>query len=163
MCIIYTVKRTPCRVDLKPIGHKLSWCGNQYHEFQYLYKCITFLGGLRDTLNPFNSKLITLILRGGLWTFSWNLVLCVPRRDICFDGPVDKANCINAFEHVLICTPDFIRGGYAIKFRNTHYIKPVGQPKMWFNWRSYGLSQVVSNQQYFKLRRKLYSRKDFKM
>ena len=59
-----------------------------------------------------------------------HLPFAMLRRDICFDGPVDKANCINAFEHVLICTPDFIRGGYAIKFRNTHYIKPLGQSLM---------------------------------
>ena len=99
MCIIYTVKRTPCRVDLKPIGHKLSWCGNQYHEFQYLYKCITFLGGLRDTLNPFNSKLMTLILRGGLWTFSLNLALFAPPLSTVTPGRKPSLSRLHAVLH----------------------------------------------------------------
>ena len=33
-----------------------------------------------DALNPFSSKLMTLILRGGLWTFLWNLALCAALR-----------------------------------------------------------------------------------
>ena len=35
-------------------------------------------GTHKNTLNPFNSKLITLTARGGLWTFLANLALCVP-------------------------------------------------------------------------------------
>ena len=33
-----------------------------------------------NTLNPFNSNLMTLNLRGGLRTFPANLALCVPSR-----------------------------------------------------------------------------------
>ena len=34
-----------------------------------------------DALHPFSSKLMTLTLRGGLWTFSANLALCAPVDD----------------------------------------------------------------------------------
>jgi hypothetical protein len=35
-----------------------------------------------NTLNPFNSNLMTLNLRGGLRTFPTNLALCVPSRNV---------------------------------------------------------------------------------
>ena len=35
-----------------------------------------------DALNPFTSKLMTLTLRGGLWTFSANLALCVATYNV---------------------------------------------------------------------------------
>ena len=41
-----------------------------------------------DALNPFSLKLMTLTLRGGLWTFLANLALCVPShlRRCCFQS-----------------------------------------------------------------------------
>ena len=55
------------------------------YEFLYCYYWNTYnffySEGLRgthtDALNPFNSKLMTMTPRGGLWTFSSNLDLCV--------------------------------------------------------------------------------------
>ena len=37
-----------------------------------------------DALNPFSSKLMTLALTGGLWTFLANLALCEPSRRLVF-------------------------------------------------------------------------------
>ena len=39
-----------------------------------------FQGTHIDASSPFSSKLMTLTLRGGLWTFLANLALCVPPR-----------------------------------------------------------------------------------
>ena len=39
-----------------------------------------FQGTHMDALNQFSSKLMTLTLRGGLWTFLANLALCAPHR-----------------------------------------------------------------------------------
>ena len=54
------------------------------YEFEYLYQYITPFWGLRlqgthiDASNPFSSKLMTLTLGEGLWTFFANLALCAP-------------------------------------------------------------------------------------
>ena len=55
------------------------------YEFEYFYQCIItplLSEGLQGThmnaLNQFNSKLMAMTPRGGLWTFSTILALCEP-------------------------------------------------------------------------------------
>ena len=53
-----------------------------------------------DALNPFSSKLMTLALRGGLWTFLRNLALCAAVRCIRFYADFQGIHSME-FTHLL--------------------------------------------------------------
>ena len=106
-----------------------------------------------DVLNPFSSKSMTLILRGGLWTFLANLALCVPVRPSTIFSWDQKRNqrkleyaciylfvflvtsCYMQFNHFYcISSYSFYRNYPFIKFRNCKKFQIVVAMQYYISW-----------------------------